>query len=86
MDGSSPLEVTGTHDWLVARSATLRERVLRVRRNQRSLHGPLPRDNSDAAIIRENDRILRAIEDSAYRELAQVELALARLAREHGGR
>ena len=85
MDASISLPATDSQDWLVARCATLRERVLRVRRNQRSLHEPAPRDLSDAAIIRENDRILRAIEDSASRELAQVELALARLANDSGG-
>jgi hypothetical protein len=85
MDGSSPLPATCTHEWLVARSATLRERVHRVRRNQRPLDEPAPRDHSDAAILGENDRILRSIEESAARELAQIELALARLAGSPGG-
>jgi RNA polymerase-binding transcription factor DksA len=85
MDGSITSHDIDSRDWLLARVETLRNRVTRVRRNQSRSIDPAPRDVTDAAILRENDGILQAIEDSACRELAQVEHALARLARPRGG-
>ena len=68
-----------TREGLVARGAQLRERIRRVGDDLRREVTPLPRDSPDAAIVMENDEILRAIEESAHRELGQIERALERL-------
>jgi hypothetical protein len=71
---------TDTRIWLLARSATLRERVRHVRQLRRRGEPP-PREPSNAAIILENDGILHGIETTANRELAEVESELAAIAR-----
>jgi RNA polymerase-binding transcription factor DksA len=80
MDGTCHLPMYESHDWLRARCATLRDRVRRMQLKLRRPGEPPPRDASDAANVRENDRILRYIEASARRELEEVERTLARLA------
>lgn len=79
MEGTRHLPIFEPHDWLRARCAILRDRVHRMQFKLRRFGEPPPRDASDAAIIRENDRILRYIEASARRELEEVERSLARL-------
>ena len=64
---------------LLARGCELRERVLRVRKDLRRDHEPLPRAFADAAVAVENDRVLEAIKDTATMELAHIDHALARL-------
>ena len=65
--------------WLLARSAELRERVSRVDADLRRESNPLPRDSPDAAIVMENDEVLRAIDETARAELMHINRALARL-------
>jgi DnaK suppressor protein len=64
---------------LVARGAELRERVQRVAQDLGRSSTPLPKDAPDAAIMVENDEILQAIDETARRELQQIERALERL-------
>jgi DnaK suppressor protein len=64
---------------LLARSAELRDRLERVRRDLRREREPLPRDSDDAAIAVENDEVLQAIEQSADGELKLITLALERI-------
>ena len=66
-------------DQLMARGAELRERVQRVGQDLGRRATPLPRDAPDAAIVLENDEILQAIEETARRDLQQIERALERL-------
>jgi hypothetical protein len=72
---------TDTRTWLLARSATLRERVRRVRHLMHRHGGRRPREPSDATIILENHGILHGIETTANRELAEVEIELAAIVR-----
>lgn len=64
---------------LVARSAELKDRIQRVQMDLRRGDDALPRDAPDAAIVVENDEILQAIDDTARRELQQIEHALERI-------
>jgi DnaK suppressor protein len=64
---------------LVARGAELRDRVQRVQQDLRRVSNPLPQDAPDAAIAVENDEILQAIDETARRELMQIEQALERI-------
>ena len=64
---------------LVARSAELKDRIQRIQQDLRRDHGALPRDAPDAAIVLENDEILQAIDETARRELHQIEHALERI-------
>jgi RNA polymerase-binding transcription factor len=64
---------------LLARSAELRERLSRVHDDLRRESTPLPRDAPDAAIVMENDEILRAIDETARAELSQIGRALERI-------
>ena len=66
--------------WLLGRSAELRERVSRVHDDLRRQTTPLPRDAPDAAIVMENDEILRAIDETARSELSHINHALERVA------
>ena len=68
-----------TRAWLLQRSAELGERIGRVQQDLRRTSTPLPRDAPDAAIVVENDEILQALEESARREMSQIERALERL-------
>ena len=65
--------------WLLARSGELRERLSRVHDDLRRETSPLPRDAPDAAIVMENDEILRAIDETARSELMQIGHAFERL-------
>ena len=65
--------------WLLGRSAELRERVNRVHDDLRRQTTPLPRDAPDAAIVMENDEILRAIDETARSELIHINHALERV-------
>ena len=65
--------------WLLARRAELRERLSRVHDDLRRETSPLPRDAPDAAIVMENDEILRAIDETARSELMQIGRAFERL-------
>jgi len=64
---------------LLARSVVLRERVQRVRADLARANEPLPGDAPDAAIVRENDQVLEAVEASASGEISLIKSALARL-------
>jgi DnaK suppressor protein len=64
---------------LLARAAELAERVRRVQADLGRAREPLPRDSADAAIVLENDEVLRAIESTATLELRQIEHALERI-------
>ncbi|HTU67590.1 MAG TPA: TraR/DksA family transcriptional regulator [Steroidobacteraceae bacterium] len=64
---------------LVARGAELRDRVSRVRTDLSRAREPLPRDSADAAIVIENDDVLRAIESTAGREMEHIDRALERM-------
>jgi len=66
-------------DRLLARGAELNERLSRVDADLRRESVPLPCDAPDAAIVMENDEILRALDESARAELGQIERALERL-------
>ena len=66
-------------EWLLARSAELRARMSRVQDDLRRESTPLPRDAPDAAIVMENDEILRAIDETARSELQQIGRALERV-------
>ena len=72
-------KLRSAREWLLARSAQLRERVSRIQDDLRRQKTPLPRDAPDAAIVIENDEILQAIDESARSELRQIGLALERL-------
>jgi len=72
-------ELRLTRDRLLIRSAELRDRLVRVRRDLARQDEPLPRDLSDAAIVLENDEILEAIEETALAELDHIHLALERM-------
>lgn len=65
--------------WLLARGAELRERIRRVQADLGRAREPLPRDSADAAIVMENDEVLRAIESTAMLEIRHVDHALERL-------
>lgn len=64
---------------LLGRAAELRDRLQRVRSDLARQREPLPRDSDDAAISLENDEVLEALERTAMRELALIDLALDRL-------
>jgi RNA polymerase-binding transcription factor DksA len=64
---------------LLVRSAELRDRLVRVRRDLARANEPLPTDFDDAAIVLENDEILEAIEQTAAAELDRIHLALERM-------
>jgi DnaK suppressor protein len=63
---------------LMARGAELRDRIRRVQRDLRRTDHPLPADAPDAAIEMENDEILQALDETARRELHEIEHALER--------
>jgi DnaK suppressor protein len=65
--------------WLLDRGVELRERVGRVQDDLRRKSTPLPRDAPDAAIVMENDEVLRAIDETARAELMHIDRALERL-------
>jgi RNA polymerase-binding transcription factor DksA len=64
---------------LLARGAELTERVHRVQADLGRARDPLPRDSADAALVMENDDVLRAIEYTALREMSHIEHALERI-------
>jgi DnaK suppressor protein len=72
-------KLRSTREWLLSRSAELRERVGRVQNDLRRETTPLPRDAPDAAIVMENDEILQAIDETARAELGQIDRALERI-------
>jgi len=72
-------QIRSAREWLLARRARLRERVGKVDGDLRRETTPLPQDAPDAAIVMENDEVLRAIDASARSELVQIAHALERL-------
>jgi DnaK suppressor protein len=64
---------------LVARGAELKDRIQRIGQDLRRANHPLPRDAPDAAIVIENDEVLQAIDETARRELSQIERALEKI-------
>ena len=72
-------KLRAVRQWLVVRSAELRDRVSRTENDLRRKAEPLPRDAPDAAITVENDEILVAIGETARAELHHIEHALERL-------
>jgi len=64
---------------LLARSAELGERMHRVHDDLRRESVPLPRDAPDAAIVMENDEILKAVDEAARAEIAHIQHAVERL-------
>jgi RNA polymerase-binding transcription factor DksA len=64
---------------LLARAAELRERLNRVRADLRREREPLPADSRDAAVMVENDDVLRGIESTSVEELGHIDHALERL-------
>lgn len=64
---------------LVARGRELNDRIQRVHGDLARAREPLPRDSADAAIMVENDEVLRAIEATATTEMQHIEHALERL-------
>jgi RNA polymerase-binding transcription factor len=64
---------------LLARGAELAERVRRVQTDLGRVRDPLPRDSADAAIVMENDEVLRAIETTSLQEIGHIEHALERI-------
>ena len=72
-------ELRVARDGLLTRAAELRDRLVRVRRDLRRELAPLPKDDSDAAIVIENDEVLQAIENSALGELRRIDQALERI-------
>jgi DnaK suppressor protein len=64
---------------LLARAGDLRERIRRVQADLGRAREPLPRDSADAAIVMENDEVLRALETTATSEIRHIEHALERL-------
>ena len=64
---------------LLARAAELRERIQRIHADLGREREPLPRDSADAAIVMENDEVLRVIESTASAELHHIDHALERL-------
>ena len=72
-------KLRNSREWLLARSAELRDRLRRARQDLGRQREPLPKDAPDAAIVVENDEILAAIEKAAQAEIERIELALERL-------
>ncbi|HEY0938636.1 MAG TPA: TraR/DksA family transcriptional regulator [Steroidobacter sp.] len=68
-------------DRLLARRAELQRRQQRIDLDLQRQHEPLSKDFSDQAIQLENDETLEAIGHAAARELEEIDLALARMAR-----
>jgi RNA polymerase-binding transcription factor DksA len=66
---------------LLARRAELQQRQRRIDRDLSRQHEPLSGDSDDRAIQLENDESLQAIEDAAVREIADIDVALDRMAR-----
>jgi RNA polymerase-binding protein DksA len=64
---------------LVARGSELNDRIHRVHADLSREREPLPRDAPDAAILVENDDVLRAIEQSAATEMHHIDHALERI-------
>lgn len=64
---------------LVSRGSELAERVRRVQADLGRAREPLPRDSADAAIVMENDDVLRAIEFTATQEMRHIARALERM-------
>lgn len=66
---------------LLARRAELQQRKNRVSQDLSRQLQPLSGDSSDRAIQLENDESLQAIGEAAVSELADIDLALDRMAR-----
>lgn len=79
MNTTTDEDLRAVRSRLVVRGAQLRDRIDRVNQDLRRATNPLPADSADAAIVLENDEILKAIDETARRELIQVERALARV-------
>ena len=79
MKASPDDRVRAARTTLLARAAELRDRLHRVRSDLKREREPLPRDSADAAIARENDEVLEALELGAARELALIDSAMDRI-------
>ena len=66
---------------LRARRAELADRLERIDRDRRRQREPLEGDWHEAAIQKENDEVLDALDESVRAELAEIDLALERLER-----
>jgi DnaK suppressor protein len=64
---------------LIARGSELNDRIHRVQVDLSRTREPLPRDSEDAAIVLENDEVLRAIEATATSEMHHIDHALERI-------
>lgn len=64
---------------LLERGAELRERIQRAHADLARTREPLPRDPGDAAIVMENDDVLRAIEATSASEIHHIRHALDNL-------
>jgi DnaK suppressor protein len=73
-------------DRLLARRAELQHRKQRIELDLQRQHEPLSKDFDDQAIQLENDETLQAIGHAAARELEEIDVALARMARGLYGR
>src|SRR5688572_19661718 len=72
-------KLRSAREWLLARSAQLRDRSRRVLEDLGRQREPLPKDAPDAAIVMENDEILAAVDQAARSELEHITRALERL-------
>src|SRR4051812_16738185 len=72
-------EVRATRARLLARSAELRDRLSRVRKDLERRRNPLPQDLQDAAIIVEDAEILEGLERANANELERIDLAMQRI-------
>lgn len=79
MHGHTDEKLRAIREQLVSRGQELSERRRRVHADLRRESMPLPGDSPDAAIVMENDEVLQAVDEAARAELAQIELAVARL-------
>lgn len=64
---------------LMARGNELNDRIRRIKADLARTREPLPRDSADAAIVVENDEVLRAIEATAITEMHHIDHALERM-------
>jgi RNA polymerase-binding transcription factor DksA len=85
MTSANVEDLRGMRGRLLARSTELAERLRRVRADLGRAREPLPGDSADAAIVMENDDVLRAIESTALQEIRHIEHALERIDAGHFG-
>jgi DnaK suppressor protein len=79
MHTSNDENLRSIRERLLARNAELQERIRRVNDDLRRVVTPLPQDAPDAAVVMENDEVLKAVDEAARGELTQIGRALERL-------